>query len=66
MAFIWYFAGQEIYDTANLGSHEQWITHYLDQENGRAVSGPSIPTRSTTTGTICSVTWVEAIKHRSR
>jgi hypothetical protein len=25
MAFIWYFAGQEIYDTANLGSHEQWM-----------------------------------------
>ena len=25
MAFIWYFAGQEIYDTANFGSHEQWM-----------------------------------------
>ena len=25
MAFIWYFAGQEIYETANLGSHGQWM-----------------------------------------
>jgi hypothetical protein len=25
MAFIWYFAAQEVYDTANLGSHERWL-----------------------------------------
>jgi hypothetical protein len=25
MAFIWYFAGQEIYHSACLGSHEKWL-----------------------------------------
>jgi hypothetical protein len=25
MAFIWYFANLEIYQTANLGSHEEWL-----------------------------------------
>ena len=25
MAFIWYYAGQEIYETAGFGSHEEWL-----------------------------------------
>jgi hypothetical protein len=29
MAFIWYFAGKEIYETANLGSHEEWLEKHV-------------------------------------
>jgi hypothetical protein len=32
MAFIWYFASLEIYQTANLGSHEEWLEEQILRE----------------------------------